>query len=82
MFFEQINCFKEILAEVVKRLECIEENQREILAKVQIVEISSKNQCEKFQACAMSFRQIKIVTESLVDRLDEIGGTLTNIDYD
>ena len=77
MFFDEIRVFKEILEKVMDRLRAIEENQIEILEKIQICEIGTKNQAEKFQACAMSFRQIRIVTESLVERLDEIGGTMT-----
>ena len=77
MFFDEIRVFKEILEKVMDRLRAIEENQIEILEKIQICEIGTRNQAEKFQACAMSFRQIRIVTESLVERLDEIGGTMT-----
>ena len=81
MFFDQINMFKDLIEKVMARLECIEANQTEMLKKIQEVEIGSKNQAEKFTSCAMAFRQIRIVCESLTDRLDEACGTISSIDY-
>ena len=91
MFFNEIAMFKEMILSLGKRLDKIEEtqtnmldlildmqlNQQQTHNKLSECELVTKDTGKKFEACSGAFKQIKVVCEAFVERLDEAMGTIT-----
>ena len=96
MFFNEIEMFKKMIVSLGKKLDSIEEtqntmldlileiqlNQQQTHEKLSECELVTKDTSKKFQACSGAFKQIKIVCEAFVERLDEAMGTITETGHD
>ena len=77
MFADEIKTFKNMLLAISKRLEDVEKNQQSILDKITEVDLVNKHSNKQFTCCWETFNQIKQVSEALVEKMDEFGGTIT-----
>jgi hypothetical protein len=76
-FDRELSEFRSLLRGVINRQNTLQESMDKILEKIISNEHTVKQTEAKFEACAKGFYQVRDACTCLVDKLDEVGGTIT-----
>jgi hypothetical protein len=76
-FDKELAEFRSLLRGVINRQNTLQETMDQILEKVMCNELTVKQTESKFDACAKGFYQVREACTCLVEKLDEVGGTIT-----
>ena len=79
---QEIETFKFLLDEIMKKLVSVEKVQNVILKDINGLKTESKKSGKKFEATYEAFNQIRVVSVSLVERLDEALGVVSDVQMD
>ena len=78
----EIESFKFLLNQIMKKLISVEKVQKEILTDINGLKSESKRSGKKFEATYEAFNQIRVVSVELVERLDEALGVVSDVQLD
>ena len=76
-FDKELKEFRSLLRAVINRQDELTKTCEVILDKVTHNELTVKQSEAKFEACAKGFYQVRDACSVLVEKLDEVGGTIT-----
>ena len=79
---QEIETFKFLLDEIMKKLVSVEKVQNQILKDINDLKTESKKSVKKFEATYEAFNQIRVVSVELVERLDEALGVVSDVQMD
>ena len=76
-FDKELAEFRSLLRGVINRQNTLQETMDQILEKVMCNELTVKQTEKKFDSCAKGFYQVRDACTCLVEKFDEISGTIT-----
>ena len=76
-FDKELSEFRSLLRAVINRQDELSKTCEQILDKVSHNELTVKQSEAKFAACAKGYHQVREACTVLVEKLDEVSGTIT-----